>query len=115
MSDWTDKMVKFQKDMMRKDWIRPETFTAVQEWNLQRFVITISESTQHSAASSNNNYPMYHIKAFVRRKNGFYLWNIALIVVSTVVISNYISYCSICKSYITLLEGPQYRLLGSRI
>ncbi|KXJ08495.1 ligand-gated ion channel 50 [Exaiptasia diaphana] len=80
MSDWTDKMVKFQKDMKRKDWIRPETFTAVQQWNLQRFVVTISESTQHSTASSNNNYPMYHIKAFVRRKNGFYLWNVALIV-----------------------------------
>ena len=82
MSDWTDKMVTFDKDMKLRDNLRPETFTASQEWHLHRFVITKSESTHHSEGSSVNNYPMYHMKVFVRRKNGFYLWNVALIVVS---------------------------------
>lgn len=82
MSDWTDKMLVFEKDMKKVDNLRPETFTAGQEWHLHRFVITEAESTRHSEGSSVNNYPMYHMRVFVQRKNGFYLWNVAFIMVS---------------------------------
>ena len=36
MSDWTNVMVEFEKDLKKADTIRPETFTADQEWFLCR-------------------------------------------------------------------------------
>ena len=81
MSDWTDKMVVFEKDMRMKDAIRPETFIACQEWHLCHHVVTVPTTTFNSEGSSVNNYPLYHIRCHVKRKNGFYLWNIALIMV----------------------------------
>lgn len=82
MSDWTNKQVKFEKDLKKADNIRPETFTADQEWFLCRHVVTESTDTIKTEGSSANDYPLYHIKCHVKRKNGYYLWNIAMIIVS---------------------------------
>lgn len=82
MSDWTNKQVKFEKDLKRADTIRPETFTADQEWFLCRHVVTESTDTIKTEGSSANDFPLYHIKCHVKRKNGYYLWNIAMIIVS---------------------------------
>lgn len=82
MSDWTNKLVAFEKDMRKMDTIRPETFTADQEWFLCRHVVTEATSTVKTEGSSANDYPLYHIKCHVKRKNGYYLWNIAMIIVS---------------------------------
>ena len=81
MSDWTNKLVAFEKDLRRADTIRPETFTADQEWYLCRHVVTESTRTVKTEGSSANDYPLYHIKCHVKRKNGYYLWNIAMIIV----------------------------------
>ena len=83
MSDWTDKLVEFEKDLRKPDTLRPETFTADQEWHLCRNVVTESTSTVSSEGSSANDYPLYHIKCHVKRKNGYYLWNIVMIIVNT--------------------------------
>ncbi|XP_078360747.1 cys-loop ligand-gated ion channel-like [Oculina patagonica] len=90
MSDWTDKLVEFKKDMRRADTIRSETFTADQEWYLCRHVITEAASTVKTEGSSANDYPLYHIKCHVRRKNGYYLWNIAMIIF----LIDILSFCS---------------------
>lgn len=84
MSDWTNKLVAFEKDMRKMDTIRPETFTADQEWFLCRHVVTEATSTVKTEGSSANDYPLYHIKCHVKRKNGYYLWNIAMIIVRTI-------------------------------
>ena len=81
MSDWTNKLVAFKKDLRKADTIRPETFTADQEWCLCRHVVTEAASTVKTEGSSANDYPLYHIKCHVKRKNGYYLWNIAMIIV----------------------------------
>ena len=81
MSDWTNKLVAFEKDLRKADTIRPETFTADQEWYLCRHVVTEATSTVKTEGSSANDYPLYHIKCHVKRKNGYYLWNIAMIIV----------------------------------
>ncbi|XP_068681182.1 cys-loop ligand-gated ion channel-like [Montipora capricornis] len=90
MSDWTNKMVKFEKDLKKADTIRPETFTADQEWFLCRHVITESTDTIKTEGSSANDYPLYHIKCHVKRKNGYYLWNIAMIIF----LIDLLSFCS---------------------
>ena len=87
MSDWTSEMVKFKKDMTTKDAIRTETFTADQEWFLCSHVDTEPTKTVKAPGSSNNNYPLYHIRLHVKRKNGYYLWNIAMIIVRTYLVS----------------------------
>ncbi|XP_032236006.2 cys-loop ligand-gated ion channel isoform X2 [Nematostella vectensis] len=79
MSDWTDRVVEFRKDMTRMDNVRHETFTAVHEWELGDHVATEATRTKDNQASSANNYPIYHIRAHVRRKNGYYLWNVVTI------------------------------------
>ena len=81
MSDWTNVMVEFEKDLKKADTIRPETFTADQEWFLCRHVVTEATSTVRTEGSSTNDYPLYHIRCHVKRKNGYYLWNIAMIIV----------------------------------
>lgn len=81
MSDWTNAMVEFEKDLKKADTIRPETFTADQEWFLCRHVVTEATSTVKTEGSSANDYPLYHIRCHVKRKNGYYLWNIAMIIV----------------------------------
>lgn len=90
MSDWTNKLVTFKKDLRRADTIRPETFTADQEWYLCRHVVTESTSTVKTEGSSANDYPLYHIKCHVKRKNGYYLWNIAMIIF----LIDILSFCS---------------------
>lgn len=87
MSDWASEMVEFEKDMIREDVIRPETFTAGQEWSLCRHVITQAGTTVRTEGSSENNYPIYHIQCHVKRKNGYYLWNIAMIIVRIISIT----------------------------
>ena len=82
MSDWTNKLVGFEKDLKKADTIRPETFTADQEWFLCRHVVTEATSTVKTEGSSVNDYPLYHITCSVKRKNGYYLWNIGMIIVS---------------------------------
>ena len=82
MSDWTNKLVEFEKDLKKADTIRPETFTADQEWFLCRHVVTETTNTVKTEGSSANDYPLYHIRCHVKRKNGYYLWNIAMIIVS---------------------------------
>ena len=83
MSDWTNVMVEFEKDLKKADAIRAETFTADQEWFLCRHVVTKAESTVKTEGCSKNDYPLYHIRCHVKRKNGYYLWNIATILVRT--------------------------------
>lgn len=90
MSDWTDKLVEFEKDLRKPDTLRPETFTADQEWHLCRNVVTESTSTVSSEGSSANDYPLYHIKCHVKRKNGYYLWNIVMIIF----LISLLSFCS---------------------
>ncbi|KAK2553672.1 Cys-loop ligand-gated ion channel [Acropora cervicornis] len=90
MSDWTNKQVKFEKDLKKADNIRPETFTADQEWFLCRHVVTESTDTIKTEGSSANDYPLYHIKCHVKRKNGYYLWNIAMIIF----LIDILSFCS---------------------
>lgn len=90
MSDWTDKLVEFEKDLKKPDTLRPETFTADQEWHLCRNVVTESTSTVSSEGSSANDYPLYHIKCHVKRKNGYYLWNIVMIIF----LISLLSFCS---------------------
>ena len=87
MSDWTSEMVKFKKDMTRKDAIRTETFTADQEWFLCSHVDTEPTKTENTPRSSKNDYPLYNISLHVKRKNGYYLWNIAMIIVRTYLVS----------------------------
>jgi len=90
MSDWTNKLVEFEKDLKKADTIRPETFTADQEWFLCRHVVTESTSTVKTEGSSANDYPLYHIRCNVKRKNGYYLWNIAMIIF----LIDMLSFCS---------------------
>lgn len=90
MSDWTDKLVEFEKDPRKPDTLRPETFTADQEWHLCRNVVTESTSTVSSEGSSANDYPLYHIKCHVKRKSGYYLWNITMIIF----LISLLSFCS---------------------
>ena len=52
MSDWTNVMVEFEKDLKKADTIRPETFTADQEWFLCRHVVTEATSTVKTEGSS---------------------------------------------------------------
>ena len=61
MSDWTNLMVEFEKDLKKADTIRPETFTADQEWFLRRHVVTEATSTVKTEGSSANDYPLYRI------------------------------------------------------
>ena len=79
MSDWTSEMVEFEKDMTKEDAIRTETFIADQEWSLCDYVVTEAEIS--AEANSANDYPLYHIRCHVKRKSGYYLWNIAMIMV----------------------------------
>ena len=81
MSDWTSEMVQFEKDRMKEDAIRSETFTAGQEWSLCSHVVTEADTTVRTEGSSENNYSLYHMRCHVKRKNGYYLWNIAMIIV----------------------------------
>jgi len=81
MSDWTDKLVAFKKDLRREDTIRTETFTADQEWYLCSHVVTEATSLEKKKGGSRNCYPVYNIKCHVKRKYGYYLWNIAMIIV----------------------------------
>lgn len=82
-------MVEFEKDVIREDVIRPETFTAGQEWSLRKHVVTNADTTHKTEGSSENNYPRYRIQCHVERKNGYYLWNIAMIIVRIVSIHFY--------------------------
>lgn len=81
MSDWTNEQVVFEKNLRKADTIRPETFTADQEWYLCKHVVTEATSTEKTEESSSNDYPLYHIKCHVKRKSGYYLWNSAMIIV----------------------------------
>ena len=77
-------MVEFEKDLKKADTIRPETFTADQEWFLCRHVVTEATSTVKTEGSSANDYPLYHIRCHVKRKKlwiPYYFWNIAMIIV----------------------------------
>ena len=74
-------MVEFKKDMTKEDAIRTETFTADQEWFLCKHVVT--EPASLSEENSANHYPLYYIRCHVKRKSGYYLWNIAMIIVRT--------------------------------
>ena len=87
MSDWTSEMVEFEKDMNKNDAIRTDTFTADQEWFLCSHVDTEPTKTENTPRSSKNDYPLYNISLHVKRKNGYYLWNIAMIIVRTYLVS----------------------------
>lgn len=89
MSDWRSEMVEFEKDAIREDVIRRETFTAGQEWSLCNHVVTKADTTVKTEGSSENNYSRYHIRCHVERKKGYYLWNIAMIIVRIVSIHFY--------------------------
>ena len=81
MSDWTSEMVEFEKDMTKEDTIRIGTFTAVQEWSLCNYVITQADMLAQGLGA--NDYPLYNISCHVKRKSGYYLLNIAIIIVRT--------------------------------
>lgn len=81
MSEWTNKLVEFRKNLRKADTIRSETFTADQEWYLCEHVVTEAKITKKTKGSSENDYPLYDIKCHVKRKSGYYLWNSAMIIV----------------------------------
>lgn len=89
MSNWGSKMVEFEKDRNIEDVIRPDTFTAGQEWSLCRHVVNKADTTVRTEGSCENNYSLYHIQCHVKRKNGYYLWNIAMIIVRIISIHFY--------------------------
>ena len=88
MSNWGSKMVEFQKDRNTEDKIRRDTFTAGQEWSLCGHVVTKADTTV-TTEGSENNYSLYHIQCHVKRKKGYYLWNIAMIIVRIISINFY--------------------------
>lgn len=82
-------MVEFQKDRNREDAIRTDTFTAGQEWSLCEHVVTKAHTTGRTEGSSENDYSLYDIQCHVKRKKGYYLWNIAMIIVRIISINFY--------------------------
>lgn len=52
-----------------------------QEWSLCKHVISRPVEEDRELTGSHRKYPMYHITAHVKRRTGFYLWNVALIMV----------------------------------
>ncbi|XP_071788742.1 gamma-aminobutyric acid receptor subunit beta-3-like isoform X1 [Asterias amurensis] len=79
MSDWPITDVEFVKDMNIKDSIRLDTFTADEEWELSKHVIAQPVVEDKAKTGSHRQYPIYHLSMHVRRKSGFYLWNVGLI------------------------------------
>ncbi|XP_031549245.1 neuronal acetylcholine receptor subunit alpha-6-like isoform X2 [Actinia tenebrosa] len=78
-SDWTDRHVKFQKDMLKGDVIRHLGFSAPQEWSLCSHVHTdVTSIVLECPGASDRHYPMYIITAHVQRKIGYYIWNVVL-------------------------------------
>ncbi|XP_038057953.1 gamma-aminobutyric acid receptor subunit beta-like [Patiria miniata] len=79
MSDWPFTDVEFVKDMNIKDSIRLDTFTAGEEWVLSKHVIAQPVLEDKAKTGSHRQYPLYYLTMHVRRKSGFYLWNVGLI------------------------------------
>ena len=74
------------------DKIETETFTAGQEWYLFSHVVTDPTSIGGSKTGRDNEYPLYNIKFHVKRKSGYYLWNIAMFIVRSLsIVLHYIA------------------------
>ena len=78
-STWESKKIKLCKDPDRDDNIRTWNFTAIQEWELQKHVLLEIGKIPPEEGSSENTYPLYKVQLHVRRKYGFYIYNIALL------------------------------------
>ena len=78
-TSWKWEFVSLQKDYERDDNIRTWNFTGKNEWHLQPHVLTESLFTEKEPAASNNVFPIYRIKMHAKRKYGYYLYNVALI------------------------------------
>ncbi|XP_071501767.1 uncharacterized protein [Diadema antillarum] len=87
MSDWPVEDVEFVKDMNIKDSIRLDTFTGNQQWKLWKHVIAQPIEEDKSLVGAHRSYPIYHITTHVQRKPGFYIWNIALIMLLIVLLT----------------------------
>ena len=57
-------------------------FVANQEWELSKHVVAQPVIEDKAKTGSHRQYPIYHLSMHVRRKSGFYLWNVGLILVS---------------------------------
>ncbi|KAJ7375113.1 hypothetical protein OS493_001850 [Desmophyllum pertusum] len=67
--------------MRKMDTIRPETFTADQEWFLCRHVVTEATSTvKNRGEQCQRLSTLPTLSAMSRERNGYYLWNIAMII-----------------------------------
>ena len=73
------KHIELCKDPDYDDNIRTWNFTAKQEWDLQKHVINKSEKNKQEEGSSTHIFPLYHVQLHVRRRYGFYIYNIALL------------------------------------
>ena len=78
-TSWKREVVSLNKDDARDDNIRTGNFMGKNEWHLQQHVLTESVFTEKEPAASDNVFPIYKIKMHAKRKYGFYLYNIALI------------------------------------
>ncbi|XP_054751566.1 gamma-aminobutyric acid receptor subunit epsilon-like [Lytechinus pictus] len=87
MSDWPVEDVEFVKDMNIKDSIRLDTFTAGQQWKLWKHVLAQPIEEDKALTGAHRSYPIYHITTHVQRKPGFYIWNIALIMLLIVILT----------------------------
>eukprot|EP00794_Sanderia_malayensis_P020422 gene20422-22435_t len=78
-TSWKWELVSLHNDPERDDNIRTWNFTGRNEWDLQPHVLTESTYTQKEPAASNNVFPVYKVKMHARRKYGYYVYNVALI------------------------------------
>ncbi|CAH1248298.1 CHRNA6 [Branchiostoma lanceolatum] len=78
-SRWPIDQVELMKNMGAKDTIRTDSFTASQEWKLYGHLLCDHDVTKKDLSTSDKQFPLYHITMHVKRKSGFYVWNVALL------------------------------------
>ncbi|KAI8502325.1 hypothetical protein Bbelb_199130 [Branchiostoma belcheri] len=78
-SRWPMDQVELRKNMGAKDTIRTDTFTASQEWKLYGHLLCEHDVTKRDLSTSDKQFPLYNITLHVKRKTGFYVWNVALL------------------------------------
>ncbi|XP_013419513.1 uncharacterized protein LOC106180157 [Lingula anatina] len=78
-SDWPIKQIEFEKDMSIKDAIRTDQFSGQQEWKLYPHLICEPVTPWKEKSAAHNQYPLYNITLQVKRKPGFYMWNVILV------------------------------------
>ena len=78
-SNWETNKITLCKNLYQDDNIRTWNFTGEQEWELQKHVLCDEKKNEPEFASSPKIFPLYKVKLHVKRKFGFYLWNIAFL------------------------------------